>query len=258
MTDSDLTARPVAVVTGASRQIGIGAAIARQLLTAGWGVATTYWRPYDARMPWGSDPDEMQSLDADAVEFGGRVIQIEADLSAPEAPARIFAQANEMLGPVQALVMSHCDGVDAGILDTTVEDFDRVMTVNARASWLLIRHFAEQFSGTHGSGRIVALTSDHTAGNLAYGSSKGALDRIVIAAATELADLGITANVINPGPTDTGWMDKALETRITDDTLLSRIGQPKDCANLVTFLCSPAGGWINGQLLMSDGGRRVT
>lgn len=230
--------------------------MARQLIKSGWDVATTYWRPYDERMPWGSDPTEIELLRPDAVGLGSQAIQIEADLSEPEAPARIFAHVNELLGTVQALIMSHCDGVDAGIMDTTVEDFDRVMAVNARASWLLIRQFAEQFSGTHGSGRIVALTSDHTAGNLAYGCSKGALDRIVIAAATELADRGITANVINPGPTDTGWMDPALKTRITDDTLLGRLGQPDDCANLVTFLCSPGGGWINGQLLMSDGGRR--
>ena len=61
------------------------------------------------------------------------------------------------------------------------------MAVNARASWLLIRQFAERYQGPFGRGRIVALTSDHTAGNLPYGASKGALDRIVIAAARESA-----------------------------------------------------------------------
>ena len=100
----------------------------------------------------------------------------------------------------------------------------------------------------------MALTSDHTAGNLPYGASKGALDRVVVAAARELADLGITANVINPGPTDTGWMDEEMLRTIADATPLGRVGRPADAAHLVTFLCSPEGGWINGQLIHSDGG----
>jgi 3-oxoacyl-[acyl-carrier protein] reductase len=101
---------------------------------------------------------------------------------------------------------------------------------------------------------VIALTSDHTVGNLPYGASKGALDRITLAAAQEFAGLGITANVINPGPTDTGWMTPELKTRITEETPLGRLGVPDDVANLVSFLCSSDGGWINGQLLASNGG----
>jgi 3-oxoacyl-[acyl-carrier protein] reductase len=126
--------------------------------------------------------------------------------------------------------------------------------VNARATWLLIREFGLRFQSTSGYGRIIALTSDHTVGNLPYGASKGALDRITLAAAQEFAGLGITANVINPGPTDTGWMTPELKSRITRETPLGRLGIPKDVANLVSFLCSFDGGWINGQLLASDGG----
>jgi 3-oxoacyl-[acyl-carrier protein] reductase len=223
---------------------------------SGWHVATTYWHDYDERMPWGSDPSEIEGLQADLTRLGADCIAIEADLSTLDAPGFVFAEANDALGPVAALVMCHCDDVDTGILDTTVNDFDRCMAVNARASWLMVRAFARQFVGDHGTGRIVALTSDATAGSLAYGASKGALDRIVIAAATELADAGITANVINPGPTDTGWMDGEMLRSIAAGTLLGRVGNPRDCANLVDFLCSSEGGWINGQLLMSDGGRR--
>lgn len=110
------------------------------------------------------------------------------------------------------------------------------------------------YKGPFGRGRIVALTSDHTAGNLPYGASKGALDRIVLAAARELADQGITANVINPGPTDTGWMTSAQRAATEERTPLHRLGTPEDVAALVTFLCSTRGEWINGQLLHSDGG----
>lgn len=65
--------------------------------------------------------------------------EVEADLSDIDVPRKVFAEVNERLGSVQALVMSHCDGADAGIPDTTVEDFDRCMAVNARASWLLVQ-----------------------------------------------------------------------------------------------------------------------
>ncbi|WP_372500182.1 SDR family NAD(P)-dependent oxidoreductase [Sphaerisporangium perillae] len=73
-------------------------------------------------------------------------------------------------------------------------------------AWLLIREYGLRHRVPFGEGRIVGLTSDHTVFNLPYGASKAALDRITIAAARELAHLGVTANVINPGPTDTGWI----------------------------------------------------
>jgi len=150
--------------------------------------------------------------------------------------------------------MSHAESVDSGLLDTTIESFDRHFAVNARASWLLIREYGLRFRGAPGTGRIISLTSDHTVGNLPYGASKGALDRITLAAARELAHLGVTANAINPGPTDTGWMTDDLRQAVLAQTPLGRLGTPQDTASLVTFLCSPQGGWINGQLLMSNGG----
>ena len=80
------------------------------------------------------------------------------------------------------------------------------------------------------------------------------MDRIVIAAARELGPRGITANVVNPGATDTGWMSEAELADLARRVPLGRVGQPRDCANLVRFLCSSQGGWINGQLLNSNGG----
>ena len=64
----------------------------------------------------------------------------------------------------------------------------------------------------------------------------------------------MTANVVNPGPTQTGWMDDALVAWATERSPLRRVGTPQDAASLVAWLCSPAGGWVNGQLLSSDGG----
>jgi len=246
--------RPVALVTGVGRGAGIGAAIARRLAATGWDIAFTFWRPYDDRMAWGRDAAAVEEITRALEASGARTCPVEADLAEIEAAATVFARVGQELGEVRALIMAHAESVDSGLLDTTVESFDRHFAVNARASWLLIRAYASQFRGPHGTGRIIALTSDHTAGNLPYGASKGALDRITIAAAQELAHLGVTANAINPGPTDNGWMSPELKTEILARTPLGRLGQPADCANLVAFLCSPGGGWINGQLLYSNGG----
>ena len=125
------------------------------------------------------------------------------------------------------------------------------MTVNARASWQLIAAFARQVQG---GGAIVALTSDDTAYNLPYGASKGALDRIVMAAARELGHLGIRSNVLNPGPIDTGWMDDALRVDLARRQPTGRLGTPLDVAPIVSFLLSDDGAWTTGQLIHSDGG----
>jgi 3-oxoacyl-[acyl-carrier protein] reductase len=151
-------------------------------------------------------------------------------------------------------VMAHCHSVDSDINTTLLESFDLHFAVNARAAWLLIREFGKRYRGGHGQGRIISITSGHTAGNLPYGASKGAMDRIVLAAAYEFQALGVTANVISPGATDTGWMSVNLMESVRNRTPLGRVGQSQDCANLIRFLCSKEGGWINGQLLYSDGG----
>ena len=238
------------LVTGVSRSIGIGAAIARALGGDGWTVATAGHVGYDARMAWGADPEGPPQPGA---------VHLESDLADPAAPPQLVSDAVAAIGPLTGLVMCHAESIDSSILDTTIEAFDRHFAVNARASWQLIKAFAEQFPTTNvgTAGRIVAITSDHTPFNLPYGSSKGALDRIVIAAATELAELGLTANVINPGATDTGWMTLEIADECSHRNLQPRIGTPEDCANLARFLCSPEGQWINGQLLYSDGGLRT-
>jgi len=246
--------RPVALVTGASRAIGIGASIAAALAESGWDVATTFWRPYDASMPWGSESSEVQTLRATLESHGARTTSVEADLSLVESAAQVFDAVERGLGPVTALVMSHCHSVDSDIFTTDVESFDLHFAVNARATWLLVREFGRRFRGERGTGRIISITSDHTAYNLPYGASKGAMDRIVLAAGWEFREKGITANVINPGATDTGWMSDDLMAEVRRITLAGRVGMPRDCANLVRFLCSKEGGWVNAQLLYSNGG----
>lgn len=246
----------VAIVTGVSRAVGIGAAVARRLARDGFDVGIVGLAAYDERMPWGHDAGDLAAIVAAVESAGGRCHAVDADLAEPDAADRVVTEINHRLGAATALVMCHCESVGSTIHDTTIESFDRHMAVNARASWLLVRAFALQFAGPRGSGRIVGITSDHAAWNLPYGASKAAMDRIVLAAAHELAHQGITANVINPGATATGWMTPDLERRVAERTLAGRVGHGDDCANLVSFLCRAEGGWINAQLLHSDGGVR--
>lgn len=214
---------PLALITGAARANSIAAGIVPRLRAAGWTVVTS----------------DLQ--DADHL----------ADLSTPDGPEALVSAVTAAHGPITALILSHAHDVPSGILDTTAESFDTHVAVNARASLLLIAAFARQIDGD--GGVILALTSDHVTGNLPYGASKGALDRLVISAARELGPRGISANVLNPGPIDTGWMDDDTRTSLGAMTPLGRLGRPTDIAAVVEFLISDEGRWISGQLLQSDG-----
>ena len=215
---------PLALVTGAARANSIAAGVVPRLVADGWQVVTS----------------DLESAD------------YPADLSSPTAPDDLIDAVRADHGAIDALILSHAHDVESGILDTTAESFDRHVAINARASLLLIAAFARQVPPTGGA--VVAFTSDHTTGNLPYGASKGALDRIVISAARELGPLGISANVVNPGPIDTGWMDAATREQLGAHHPLGRLGTPTDIGGVVSFLVSPEGRWISGQLLHADGG----
>ena len=208
---------PLALVTGAARANSIASGIVPRLRADGWTVVTS---------------------DLDGADHP-------ADLSTADGPERLIAEVAASHGPISALVLSHAHDVESGVLDATAESFDRHVAVNARASLLLIAAFARQ---AEEGGAI-----DHVTGNLPYGASKGALDRLVISAARELGPRGISANVLNPGPIDTGWMDEETRVGLAGMTPLGRLGTPGDIAAVVSFLVSDEGRWISGQLLHADG-----
>lgn len=241
-----------ALVTGVGRRRGIGAGIASGLAADGWDLALSYWRPYDDRLGLEARSDDPDLLAAELRRRGHAAELMPADLEDPSEAEALVHRCAERLGPLDALVMSHCESVDSGFLDTSVESFDRHYAVNVRAVWLLIAAFARQLPSSGGA--VIALTSDHTVGNLPYGATKGALDRIVLASAHELSGLGLRANVINPGGVDTGWMDDDIRAATLAMQPTGRLGTAADAANLVRFLLSDQGSWVNGQLLYSNGG----
>lgn len=248
--------RGTVLITGVGRRQSIGPALARGLADDGWDLVLNYWAPYDDRVGFARGDHDPQDVAAECRQRGSKVEVVAADLADPDVPARLV-EAAAAAGDMRGLVMSHAESVDSSILDTTVESWDRHFAVNARAAWLLIKAFAELLPAgptTEVTGRIVALTSDHTPFNLPYGASKGALDRVVLAAAVELGNRGIRANVINPGPIDTGWMTPEIRDQCLGRTPAGRLGTPADTADLVRFLMSDAGAWISGQVLHSSGG----
>lgn len=250
------TGRGVVLITGVGRRRGLGAAIALGLAADGHDLILNHWAPYDARLGLERDGDDTHDVAAECRARGVRVEVVSGDLADPDEPARLVA-ATAALGPVRGAVLSHCESVDSHTLDTTVDSWDRHFAVNARAAWLLLRALAEHLPAaptTEAVLSVVALTSDHTAFNLPYGASKGALDRTVIAAAIELGGRGLRANVLNPGPIDTGWMTPGLARELTALTPTGRLGTPADTADLVRFLFSDAGGWVTAQVLHSNGG----
>jgi 3-oxoacyl-[acyl-carrier protein] reductase len=255
----------VAIVTGVSRRVGIGLAVARRLAALGAGLFVTSWAAHDREQPWGADPGgvaavlaELGSGDASSPAVG-RVEHLEADLLDPEAPDRVMAAAVEAFGHVDILVCNHARSSLGGLGQLTTAELDASFAVNTRAVLLLVQAFAAQHDGRPG-GRVVLFTSGQhlgpMPGELAYAASKGALVEVTASLADTLADRGVTVNTINPGPTDTGYVDQATRERVATMFPAGRWGAPDDAARLVAWLCTDDAAWVTGQVVNSEGGFR--
>ena len=255
----------VAIVTGVSRRVGIGLAVARRLAALGAGLFVTSWAAHDREQPWGADPGgvaavlaELGSGDASS-PAAGRVGHLEADFLDPGAPDRVMAAAVEAFGPVDILVCNHARSSLGGLGQLTAAELDATFAVNTRAVLLLVQAFAAQHDGRPG-GRVVLFTSGQhlgpMPGELAYAASKGALVAVTASVADTLADRGVTVNTINPGPTDTGYVDQATRERVATMFPAGRWGAPDDAARLVAWLCTDDAAWVTGQVVNSEGGFR--
>lgn len=247
----------VALITGVSRRSGIGAAIARALAGVGTAVFTTYYRPYDATMAWGSDAGEAAYILTELREMGVEAEGVEADLADPAVPAQLMDQARQRFGHIDILVNNATHDEEADLEKMDAECLDHHYAVNMRGTLLLCREFARIHDGRPG-GRIINLTSGQSLSpmpdNLPYAATKGAIESATLALSIALAPKNITVNAVDPGATDTGWISDELRQALLEKAPLGRIGTPMDAARLIRFLASDEAEWITGQIIRSRGG----
>ena len=248
-TGTDLTGR-VALVTGVSRSVGIGATVAARLQNNGATVFATGWPSHDAEMPWGSEDLDLPFPVA------------RHDLEQPGTPEALVDEVVELNGRIDILVAVHARSSAQSLDRLTVEELDRTWAANVRSVLLLAKRFAERHDPPDRAdppiGRMLWFTSGQhlgpMSGELAYAVSKGALHQMTASVAEALAADRIVANCINPGPVDTGYADEATHRAVAAMFPDNRWGTPDDVANLVAFLVGDHGGWIRGQVIDSEGG----
>jgi 3-oxoacyl-[acyl-carrier protein] reductase len=240
----------VAIVTGASR--GIGVAIAKHLAAAGAKVVVNYSTSRAAA----------EQVVADIHARDGKAIAVGGNMGVQEDVRRLFAETKKAFGPVDVLVNN------AGIYkfdmveEVTVDEFHRQFDVNVLGPLLAtqeaLRHFGPQ------GGSIVNISSvaarNAVPSSVVYSATKAALESMTQELARELAPRKVRVNAVAPGYTvteaasATGFFDGESGQRIVASTPLGRFGQPEDIAPAVTFLASDDSSWITGEVLRVAGG----
>ncbi len=250
------TSQRVAIVTGAAR--GIGAATAVRLAADGFAVAVV-------DLDEGSTKETVAAIES----AGGKAIGVGADVSDAEAVEAAVARVAAELGPPVVLVNNAGVTRDNLLFKMTEADWDTVMNVHLRGSFLMTRaaqkHMVEQQYG-----RIVNLSSVSALGNRGqanYSAAKAGLQGFTKTLAIELGRYNVTANAIAPGFIQTE-MTKATAERMgvpfdafidaaAKEIPVRRVGQPEDIANLVSFLVSEPAGFVSGQVIYAAGGPRA-
>jgi NAD(P)-dependent dehydrogenase (short-subunit alcohol dehydrogenase family) len=241
----------VAVITGAAR--GIGLAIARSFLAAGYRVALL-------------DIDGAGLHAAAAgLEPADAVLAIECDISAPSQVEAAIQLTEAHFGRIDSLVNNAGVAVFKPLLETTFEEWERVLAVNLSGPFLCTQLCAPVML-KNGGGSIVNIASISglraSTLRVAYGTSKAGLMHLTKQQAAELGNVGIRVNAIAPGPVETAMARQvhspAIRADYHDTIPLARYGTEQEIADAVFFLCSPAASFINGQTLAVDGGFDAT
>lgn len=252
-TEQDMTKeqQKVALVTGAAR--GIGLAAAKRFLAEGWQVALL------------DIEDELLDQSVKALASPNTTLAIHCDVSDSSAVAAAMAKVNDRFGRLDALVNNAGIAIFKPLLETTLDDWQRVLAVNLTGPFICTQA-AAPLMREHGGGAIVNITSISAlrASTLrtAYGTSKAGLAHLTKQFAVELATLGIRVNAVAPGPVETA-MAKAVHTPAIradyHDTIpLNRYGLEQELAEAIFFLCSDRASYITGQMLCVDGGFEAT
>jgi 3-oxoacyl-[acyl-carrier protein] reductase len=250
--------RRAALITGVGRSAGIAAAIARRL-AGSHDLVLTGLPSCDADAEAGTE-GEGAALADELRERGATVTFLAADLAEPASPRRLVAAAVESLGALDTLVAAHAHSERTPLGSLDPAQIDRHLTVNVRATLLLVEAFAAAHDSARGQGRVVLFSSGQRLGpmpaELAYVASKGALEALVVSLAAELAPAGIAINALNPGPTDTGLPRGEAYEEIRARFPSGRWGRPADAAGVVAWLVGEDAAWITGQTLDAEGGFR--
>jgi len=243
-----------ALVTGATRLIGIGAATCLELARSGANVVFTHWTSYDSDQ-YGTPASDPEELLARLREFPVKSASIECDLASPGSAPALFDAAEAAIGNIDILINNAAHSTHDNVDTLTSESLDQHYRVNSRATAMLTVEFARRFRGTHG--RVVNFSSGQHLGSmpdeLAYAMSKGAIVAFSQSIAPDLAKRGITINVINPGATDTGWISPEFHAELVAAHPMGRVGTPEDAARAIAWLTSEEAAWISGQVINSEG-----
>jgi 3-oxoacyl-[acyl-carrier protein] reductase len=247
----------VALITGVSRRNGIGAAVALELARQGAAIVTTYFRPFDRATAWGGADDEPELVLGEVRACGVRAAGIELDLADVDSPRRLFDFAETNIGPVDVLINNAAYSSNGDIYALTASALDARYAVNMRGTALLCREFLSRHDGRPG-GRIINLTSGQGVApmpdEIAYVMTKGAIEALTVSLSPTAARKGITVNAVDPGATDTGWIDDKLRAQLVAHSPFGRIGLPADAAATILFLASAQAAWITGQVVHARGG----
>jgi NAD(P)-dependent dehydrogenase (short-subunit alcohol dehydrogenase family) len=234
----------VAVVTGAAR--GIGRATAELLRSRG------------ARIVASDLSDAVHQL-SDA-----RTMTIVGDVAEEDVAKRTIGLAMERFGRLDILVNNAGRTLNKPLLDTSVDDWDMILRINARGNFLHSRE-AVRAMLLNGGGAIVSVVSVVSQIAMkdlaAYAASKGAIAQLIKVIAAEYGSQGIRANALAPGVVETDILDvtgvadsRAVLASYGNAHPIGRVGQPAEIAEAIAFLVSPAASFITGALVMADGG----
>ncbi|MDP9334405.1 MAG: SDR family oxidoreductase [Actinomycetota bacterium] len=238
----------IALVTGVSRRAGIGYTVAERLQRLGASVFASGWSDHDAEMPWGADDSEL------GIEVEQR------NLEDPSSATALVDAAVDRYGRLDIVIAVHARSSRQTLAQLTAFELDRCWAANVRSVLLLAQRFAQRHDTDRRGGRMLWFTSgqhiEPMADELPYAVTKGALHQMTASVSDALIDKGIVANCINPGPVDTGYASGAAHADVARRFPGRSWGTPGHVADLIEFLVSDEGEWIQGQVINSEGGFR--